>query len=395
MLAPMDFLSIKSLVACLCLLVDGSAASGTTPFVLDGNRMYAELSFVRPNGSIHRALAFVDMGSPSMEISESLFRELKVDRRKGLRFKLGGLSIDVPASQIDGERTHPHSVGSKLQVEALLPASVLQHYQVVIDYKSRTLTLATSGTAKPTGSPVPFHLKKETGLIAVDASIDGKTYAVTIDNGSAYTWLTQSAVREWLRRHPEWERGVGAVGASNMMMSGDTTEMFGILVRIPEIVIGQMSLTEVGALGASSGGGPSTNQSLFDWYSTKNALPVIGWIGANVLKDYRLTIDYTNRVMYWLKEAEPDSADLDQVGLTLRSEDGAYVVASVATKKGAPTVRGVWPGDVLVRIGDMETKSASWGDVYAALHGEPGETRRLVLERDGRQYTVDAKVTAF
>jgi hypothetical protein len=44
---------------------------GKTTFVIDGDRIYAELGFVRPDGSLHRALAFVDMGSPKMEVRES------------------------------------------------------------------------------------------------------------------------------------------------------------------------------------------------------------------------------------------------------------------------------------------------------------------------------------
>jgi hypothetical protein len=43
----------------------GSPSSGTTTFVLDGNRIYASLSFVRADGSLYEALAYVDMGTPS------------------------------------------------------------------------------------------------------------------------------------------------------------------------------------------------------------------------------------------------------------------------------------------------------------------------------------------
>jgi hypothetical protein len=39
--------------------------------------------------------------------------------------------------------------------------------------------------------------------------------------------------------------------------------------------------------------------------------------------------------------------------------------------------------------------SATRGAVFAALHGKPGEVRMLLLERDGQQLTVPAKVTAF
>ena len=144
-------------------------------------------------------------------------------------------------------------------------------------------------------------------------SIDGSSYPITIDNGSAYTWIRQSAGRTWLAAHPEWERGVGAVGSSNMMMSGTAIETAGTLLRIPRLAAGPLVLSDVGALAV--GPGKIENLDLFDWYSQKNAGPVVGWIGGNVLKAYRITIDYPNRVMYWQKQGGPDTHDLDQVGL--------------------------------------------------------------------------------
>jgi hypothetical protein len=190
-------------------------------------------------------------------------------------------------------------------------------------------------------------------------------------------------------------RGVGAVGASNMMMSGDLTETSGILLRIPEISVGPLILKDVGVLAAGPGRSFSGSLDLFDWYSQKNAVPVIGWIGGNVLKGFRLTIDYPNQMMYWLKQSEPDSHDLDQVGLTLRSEGRDFSVAAVATKNGRPTVEGVLPGDRLIRVGELETGKATWGAIYDAMHGKPGESRALMLERNGTRLTVAAVVTAF
>jgi hypothetical protein len=238
-------------------------------------------------------------------------------------------------------------------------------------------------------------MKQETGLIAVDASIDGKPYSMTIDNGSAYTWFRQSAVRPWLAVHPDWQRGVGAVGVSNMRMSDDGAEASGILVRVPEIVLGPLKLPQVGVLAAGAGAGPSPNLNFFDWYSTKNALPVIGWFGGNVLENFRLTIDYPNHFIYWLKQSDPDLHELDQVGLTLKFDHGRYFVAAIATKNGKPTVGGVSSGDELLRIGELDTRTATWGAIYSALHGKPGETRALLLSRKGQQITVSAQVTAF
>jgi hypothetical protein len=366
---------------------------GTTHFVLDGNRMYAELGFRRPDGSTHRALAFVDMGSPEMVLRESLFKDLKLDEGRPLAFSIGNLRIEMPAAQVVSEPRPPSSIGSELKVEGILPARVLRNYQVVIDYSRRTLALGRPGTVKPQGVAVPFRMNEKTGLISVDMSVDGTSYPITIDNGSAYTWIRQSAARHWLTAHPDWERGVGAVGASNMMMSGERTETSGTLLRIPRVSVGSVVLPNAGALAA----GPGTVEGLdlFDWYSRKNSGPVIGWIGGNVLKAFQITIDYSSRVMYWSKQRDLETHDLDQVGLTLQSKGGAFVVAAIATRNGKPTVENVMPGDTLVRVSGLETATATWGALFAALHGRPGELRTLTIDRDGQRLVVRAPVTAF
>jgi hypothetical protein len=372
-----------------------STLSGTAPFVLDGNRIYAELSFVRSDGSSHRALAFVDMGSPSTMVSTALFKELQLDLGKPLVFRVGAFSVSVPSSEVTIDPSEPRSPGGSLPVEATLPASVMQKYDVTLDYRRRTLTFAVPGTGKPKGVAVPFGINEKTGLIEVNAIVDGESYPVTIDNGSAFTWFRQDTVRTWLVAHPGWLRGVGAVGPSNMMMSGDGAEASGILARVPEIDVGTVALRQVGVLGAGAGKGMAENMDLFDWYATKNVVPVIGWIGGNALKAFRLTIDYRHRTIYFERQSAPDVSDFDQVGITLRREAGRYVVAGIAAKGGQPTVEGVELGDTLVRIDGYDTFGATMGRIYSLLHGRPGETRLLVLERGTNQLAVRASVTAF
>lgn len=385
---------LLSALACASLAAQTPAHSGTTSFILDGNRVYAELHFIRPDGSIHRALAFVDMGSPEMTLTESLFKELQLNQGKPLIFRVGHFNVKVPAKEVASEQSDPQPMGD-LKVEGILAAGVLSKYQIAIDYSKRTLAFAKPGTWKPEGIAVPFRINPKTGLIAVDMAIDGKPYPITIDNGSAYTWVRMNTAREWLLLHPDLQRGIGAVGPANMMMSGDTTETSGALLCIPEISIGAIKLRDVGAFAAGPSHGFPNNLDLFDWYSQKNAEPVIGWLGGNVLKAFRLTADYSNGKIYFLKQGEPDPGELDDVGLTLRSLHHEFFVAAVATKGYKPTVEGVRPGDKLLRIGDLDLKQATWGAIYDALRGKPGETRVLTLERNGKQFTVSAPVTAF
>lgn len=388
-------LAIASLLASALARADPAPIKGTTPFLLDGNRIYAQLDFIRADGSTHRALAFVDMGSPGMAIRESLAEDLQLGQHRPLRFKVGELLISLPENQVIREPGSGSPMGPRLSVEALFPAAILQRYRVEIDYRTRTLTLSGNRARPAKGIPVPFRIDHDTGIIAVRARIDGKPYWMTLDAGSAYTWVRRSAAGVWLRSHPDWERGTGAVGPSNMMMSGDSTETAGTLLRIPAMSLGPLHLRSVGALAVGPGHLIPGNIDLLDWYSRKNPVPVVGWIGGNVLQQFRLTIDYPNRTSYWQRQIIPGSGALEQVGVTLRYENHSFAIAGVATRNGRATVTGVLPGDRLLKVDGLATDTATWGAIYHALHGKPGEMRLLTLERNGRRLVVSARVTAF
>src|SRR5262249_53244665 len=152
-----------------------------------------------------------------------------------LTFRVGEMTVSVDSSDVAGDGWLPFSVGGSRKVEMVLPAGVMQRFQIVIDYAQRTVTLAQPRTLKPQGTAVPFRTNEKTGLIAVDITINGKSYPVTIDSGSAYTWLRKNIAQEWLRSHPDWQRGVGAVGTSNMRMEDDGVEAAGTVIRIPEL----------------------------------------------------------------------------------------------------------------------------------------------------------------
>jgi hypothetical protein len=367
-------------------------STGTAPFIFEGNRIYAELTFVRPDGTSRNVLAFVDLGSPSMILSQALFRELQLDQQRSLLFTVGDMPVRIDARGVTADTWFPFPIADHRNVEALLPAGILQRYQLILDYANRSLTLAQPGTLKAEGAPVPLRINEKTGLIVVDVGVDGEIYPATVDTGSAYTWLRKSTVQQWLEVHPDWQRGIGAVGPSNMRMAADGIEARGILLRMPEVKLGSLRARQIGALAV----GPSdTNWEFMDWYSQKNPLAVIGWIGGNILRGFRITFDYPKRMSYWLQQTELDAHDLDQVGLTLEARGGEYFVAAIVTQNGQPTVDGVQVGDKLLRIAALSTANATWGEIFRAMHGKPGELRTLLLERTSRQFTVQATIQAF
>lgn len=400
-------ISLLILLVLRCpLALLGAESSGTVPFILDDNRIFAQLEFVRPDGTLRKAFAFVDLGTPVMVLDEKLHQELQVEQKSPLRFRVGELEINVEASNaetdtglgmtgVDGKRTVP--------VEAVLSASVLTNYQVVFDYAKRTLTIAKPNTLEGKGAAIPCRVNEKTGLVSITAEIGSRPYAIAVDTGSAYSWVNDTVAKQWTTAHPGWKRGIGAVGEANMQTGKDGAEARAEILRLPEIRLSSLKLREVGMLGIALQapavspvrGENKVEGNFFDWYSKKAPEPVIGWLGGNVLKNFRVMIDFPRRTTYWERESDLDPHDLDQVGVTLEKRNSGYFVAGIAEKAGKPTVNGLQVGDKLIQIDDVRVSDATRGAIFAALHGEPGSVRLLIIERGGQQLKVAAKVTTF
>jgi hypothetical protein len=389
-------------------LASEAPASGTVPFILDDNRMFAELVFVRTDGTLRKAFAFVDLGTPVPVLNEKLYKELQLDQNKPLVFRIGEIEVRVESRAVQTDTgsflTGPNGKAT-IPVEAVLPGSVMKNYQLIFDYARQGLTMARPNTLKAKGVAVPCRVNDKTGLISIEAVIAGHSYALAVDSGSAYSWFRDDIAQQWLKTHPDWKRGKGAVGEGNMQTRSDGAEAGATILRLPEISLGSLHLEQIGALGIAPKAPPfppapgetGVQGDFFDWYSKKAPEPVIGWLGGNVLKGFRVMIDFPRHMTYWEHQRDLDPHDLDQVGVTLETRDTGegYFIAGVAEKDGKATVEDVQAGDKLIQVDDLRLAGATRGAIFSALHGKPGTVRVLILERRGKQLTVQAKATAF
>lgn len=375
--------------------------AGAVPFTLDAGRILVEVGFRRADGGLRKALAWFNMGMASPTLAKALYRELQVGAQP-LKIEFANAAFEVPASDVvdgDGGLAAPtfEHLFAPHSVEAMLPASVLRDYAVTIDYGRSTLALARGGAAKPDGVAVPLAVNHKTGLVTVDASIAGEVYPFVIDAGSGYTWMRGDVLKRWLAEHPDWRRAEGAIGLANNNMLDYAFEKQGTVARLPEIAIATVVLKDVGVLGTGPVFGYFVDGVVGDffwdnWQKSASG-PVLGWLGGNVLKNFKLTIDYPNRVSYWRARAAPDPHDLDQVGVTLVRRDGRYFIGGVVRPANRDeTIDGVAVDDELVGVGALDARGAAKASVLAALGGKAGETRLLRLERNGRALEVAAPV---
>jgi hypothetical protein len=395
-----------ALIICIICLMplrapaqEKAATSVTVPVVLDHNRMLVDAEIQRTDGSWREARLWIDTGNPSFYISEPLARDLGID----LSAASGNIEVPPPAGiriggmplDFHGVRSlvmfQPHWLFSATHNDANLPSTVLARYQVVLDYPSKQLTIAEPGSLEPRGARIPASVNPRTGIVQIDAVIDGDSLSLALDNGASYSFVDSVVAERARERHPTCPRISGAVGCANMWGWWPPGEQTLPVMRLPEILCGPVRLEGVGAVGVPSvaPGGPA----LGAWYSRKTARPVQGFLGPNAFKAYRVRIDYAGSAVYLEKGAAPVPPDMDLVGLTLRPEaDGSYTIIGVAVKDGKSVLEGVEPGGKLLQVGDLKAPGATMGTVVDALRGNPGDVRTLLLERNGKQLTIDATV---
>ncbi|MBA4317036.1 MAG: hypothetical protein C0412_01410 [Flavobacterium sp.] len=375
--------------------------SVTVPMIIDHNRMLVDAEFQRKDGTWRIARLWIDSGSPNFFISESLARDLGIDLTVSNE-KQSSCITPLPTIRIGEMQLNFEGVSSKVSSgpfwlfsathnDGNLPATLLKKYHIVFDYPKQQLTIAEPGFLKPRGIRSQAAINPQTGIIQIDAVIDGENFSFALDCGASYSFVSDEITERLAKKNTAWPRIKGAIGSANMWGWWPPDEQSMMVLRVPEIKWGQVLLNNVGIVGVPefSAQGPA----LGEWYSQKTTYLVHGFLGPNAFKAFRIEIDYANSAVYFEKDSNVNFNDMDIIGLTLQPQpDNSFKVIGVTQKDGKPIIEGVEQGDVILQIDNFKTTGATMGSVVDALRGKPGEERTLIFERNGKQFKIKAKI---
>lgn len=393
---------MKLAAALLTFVIPSFAqTTATVPVTLDHNRIVIDVRFPLPDGTTKRVRGWVDNGNNEMWITEDLAKKLSLDIT-GESKDENGLKIrsapPPPTLIVGGMQLHPtdikevkvllgrDSIAAGMSPEINLPSTLLRHYDVQMDYPNREFTIAPPGTIKFQGTGLKAIVNEQNGLVQVPAKIDGEAHNLALDLGASYSFVSATLIAKFEKAHPDWPHANGAVGAANMWGWEDEPEME--LLRIPSIEYGGFPLNDIGVASFEAKG--------LDWFEKRAGVSTAGLLGGNAFLGDRVGIDYAHGTIYVDKVFKKISPEMDVIGLTLRPQpDGRYTVAGVPTFDGKPAVPEVKAGDVLLSIDDTPAKGGTMGQVWSLLGGAPGDTRTLVLEREGKPFTIKATVRPF
>lgn len=372
-----------------CLLAQSTPEPVTVPVTLDLNRALVDVRLLLPDGSTTRVRALVDPGNPRLRLTEALAKKLglpitgdpqppanpawhivpapKEIQLGTMKLPLTGIEDAQAILKLDG-------IEPGTSAEINLPSTLLRNYDVVIDYPNRQLTVGVPGTVHFEGSASKVSIAPDTGVLRLTIGVAGKPYTLALGIGQSVGAISPDLMSALTKAHPDWPHMNGAVGPPNATGNDAMSEV----LRIPRVNLASVTLKGVLVT------------------THPNEMLDAGSLGGDALTNTRVGLDYKNSRLYLKELGTYEMPGIDVVGLTLRPEpDNRYTVAAIVDVHGTPAVPEAHVRDVLVGVDGAPVTGATMGQVWSLLGGAPGEKHSLTLERDGKRFTVDAKVHRF
>jgi hypothetical protein len=362
--------------------------------MVESNAPVVMLILKRPDGTMRSARFVFDSGGGAIILDESLASDLGLKptgeaiAEDGVRFaptnppvaQVGSTEVSLTTSKAFIHQG-TGSFDTRERTEGLLPGKVLEPYQVVLDYSGRRFTIAPAGCVEHRGVKVPSPFLPASGHPRIVASVEGEPYGFLLDTGSRVSLARRDLLERLSAAHPNWSHSTGASGVADM--PGGNGEEF--LLRVPEVTWGAFHVRNV--LFASR---PNETYSAS---SFETPASIVGALGGNVLKNFRVEIDYPNGTTYLEQKAGDAGNDMHSAGLVLDMDAaGDLVVRAISSTAAALTKSNIRPGDQIVEIEGKRGMPWKIVDASDALSGTVGETKRLVIRRAGKDIQTTAAV---
>lgn len=374
---------------------------------IDHNRVVINVEVPLPDGSTQRVRAWVDNGSPDLNLSRRLATQLQLpvscnnnDNDQecsspppseiivgGMKIPLAGVKqAKIPLKPVDAASV----LAPGMNVEINLPSSILRHYDVLIDFPGHKFSIGAPGTIHFRGESAKAQINADNALIQLPSQIERKKYNLALDLGASISFFSDELFDKLAAGHPDWPQMTGAVGSANMW--GLTDEPKWKVMRLDRVQYGPLFLANVVVV--------DFPKDRMDFFSKRAGVPTAGLIGSNALLNYRIGFDYAHSTVYFEFGRMFNFPDFDVIGLTLRPEnDGRFTILAAADFEGKPSVPlgpdGVQPGDHLIAVDGIPVQGSTMGQVWNMLGGTPGQERKLTIERSGKELTVAGTVQHF
>ncbi|MGC8784159.1 MAG: aspartyl protease family protein [Armatimonadota bacterium] len=248
--------------------------------------------------------------------------------------------------------------------------NVLNRFRVTIDYHRRTLTLEESGGALPPGWAKQVSFMGATPILEAEIEDIGKV-PMLLDTGAAMSILPVESAQQWQPLRPVslgLTLGVGGAGNIPQAARAGSVKVAGATIRRVTLMFSSPAPKGAPVQILSEAG--------------------FGLLGNNLLRHFRLTIDYPRRTV--VLQRMPRPAPLDDaatVGIVLDLTAESVKVAGTIPLSSAWEA-GIERGDEVLAVNGRSTRGVRPSEVQKWLTGEEGTFKRVLLQRGARRREV-------
>jgi hypothetical protein len=238
----------------------------------------------------------------------------------------------------------------------------LKRFPVKLDYQRLRATFYEPSRFSYTGGGVgvPFRLR---GRVAVvEGSVDGANGNFAIDTSS---WDSLNLTAPFVEKNGLVKR----YGATQSFVSGATSDerLHSLLARASIFKLGRVSVDKPVVALASAPGAPA------------GADDPVGSVGYGILRQFNITFDYANGVLYFEKNANFGQQDVfDRSGMWIERGDAGFNVVEVI-KDGPAAKAGLAPGNIITAIDGRASSTLSLATLRQELKAAPGTKVKVKL----------------
>ncbi len=252
----------------------------------------------------------------------------------------------------------------------VLGFNVLNRFRVTLDYHRRTVMLERSGGALPPGWAKQVSFMGATPMLDVEVEDIGRV-PMLLDTGAAMSILPVEAAQRWQPlRSASLGLTLGVGGAGNIPQAA----------RAGSVKVAGATIRGVTMMFSSPAPKGAPVQILSE--------AGFGLLGNNLLRHFRLTIDYPMRTVVLQRMPRPASLDdAATVGIVLDlTAEGAKVAGTIPLSSAWEA--GIERGDEVLAVNGRPTRGVPPSEVQKWLTGEEGTFKRVLLQRGTRRWEV-------
>ena len=284
--------------AALCATTTRAETGTTVPLIIEDGRPLVELTVTGPDGASAQGRFLVDTGGGAFLVPEDLALSAGITWTETMTAEGQELArpASLPKAQMAGlalplvaERTLV-AIGRDV---GLLPAHILARHHVIFDYPARSLTLAPPGSLEPIGEAMAMPVSQPMGFPRTEIEIGGERVGMLLDAGPPARIMSQVLVGRWARHDGGFGEAEALQRAGGQVLSTLVAED----VRWAGFEVGPVTLA-------------AQREGVFEtWMSRMMSAPIVGALGSNVFKDFRIELDYMNETLYVSRPGRPPQRD--------------------------------------------------------------------------------------